>query len=83
MCKKLGYTSGTHSGRRKGMFTRDAFEIGACRSGEELNACTDGNNVRRFSDHCKAGNNVRIEITCDGGSGKPSSCYKGLLVSRL
>ena len=67
-CKKLGKTSGTVK-QVRGEYDEDAFHIGRCNAGEELDKCTAGDNMRSMDKpSCKKGNKVSIEIECDDGN---------------
>ena len=78
-CQKLGYTSGTQSGRSLAgvLDERAAINIGQCDNGDTLEACTGGcNDYKRADDgcaRCGVGNKAKITIECQGNSTKYSS----------
>ena len=77
-CQKLGYTSGTQSGRGSNQkYSKDAIKMGMCNNGDVLEKCTGGGNDYKVGDPgagCTAGNAVKITISCNGVSKKTASC---------
>ena len=65
-CEKLGLSGGTHT--RGGSYSEDAIEIGTCQAGEAIDSCTGANNHYKNSNWCKAGNEVKLTISCDGNA---------------
>ena len=83
-CRKMGYASGSLSGRGSGeKYGVNSFRIGKCNSGDEWESCSGGcndyqsggaceNNGRA---HCDKDQGVKVSIECfGGGSIKATSC---------
>ena len=75
-CKKLGYDSGTVSGKGSGQkYSVDSFLIGRCKIGDKIERCTDNANRYEISYLCRRSQAVRINIQCTGGNRvKTASC---------
>ena len=63
-CQELGFNGGKFH-RQSGRYSEDAIEVGTCRSGETIDSCTGGFNKYKTTERCKAGNGVKITISCD------------------
>ena len=82
-CRKMGYTSGSHSGRSGEKYGIDSFRVGLCKSVDKWESCSGGcndyqsggtckNNGRA---HCDKDQGVKVSIECfGGGSIKATSC---------
>ena len=84
-CQKMGYHSGTFSGRGSGQkYSMDSFKIGKCNSGDKWENCNGGCNDyqrggrcsnRWYGAECDQNQEVKITIQCEGGGSiKTSSC---------
>ena len=84
-CKKLGYDSGSFSGRDAGQkYYKESFRIGKCTSGDRLESCTGGCNDYRKGGECSNNNQAKcyktsgakMTIKCSGGSNhQTTSCF--------
>ena len=52
--------------RENSAYDEDAIEVGTCNSGETIDSCTAASNKYARTDWCKAGQNMKITISCDG-----------------
>ena len=82
----MGYESGRLSGKGSGQrYAENAFKIGKCNVNDPLTGCRGGCNDYNTGEkcgnndraRCKAGEPVKVTITCERGSIKTSSCGKG------
>ena len=85
-CKKMGYESGTFSGRGSGhKYGVDSFRIGKCLSGDKWESCSGGCNDYQGGGACSVyppakcdkDQAVKITIQCSGGDNSHSSSCTG------
>ena len=64
-CQKLGFNGGTFN-KVDGAYDEDAIEVGKCNCGETIESCTAGSNIYERTGWCKAGQRMKITISCNG-----------------
>ena len=83
-CRKMGYSSGSFSGRGSGeKYDMDSFRIGKCKSADKWESCSGGCNdyqgggvcSNNGGAKCDKDQKVKITIECSGGDSiRTTSC---------
>ena len=94
-CRKMGYSSGSFSGRGSGKkYGIDSFRIGKCNVGDKWESCSGGwndyegggacSNSPPGRGKCDKDQRVKITIKCSGGDSiKTTSCRGNQILSLI
>ena len=91
-CQKMGYHSGTFSGRGSGQkYSMDSFRIGKCNDGDNWESCSGGCNDYQGGGACSNNNHakcdqtqgVKITIECSGGVSTARTSFRGTQMSNV